>query len=270
MINGKSCWIPPARCRRSRSKWLFRCIFGTWRFCWERRKLYFWPDFYFSTQRTAAPIGFWRHFYEKISLAWLRRLALVNAGVWLLYLASFVLYVCKIEVDPYGIMDYVFGYAMSVLVYAIGYKGLKQPEIFSGGEIDLLMKQNGKKYERSSLTPEMADDYAAKLQQHMDAVKPFKNAELTLPELAAGLAISPNHLSQIINEKFGQNFFDFINGYRLKEAERALLDPDLGHLTILAIAYEAGFNSKSAFNVAFKKYAEMTPSQFRKLSHRTR
>ncbi|MGH7601054.1 MAG: hypothetical protein ACREOI_32250, partial [bacterium] len=64
---------------------------------------------------------------EKISLAWLRRLSLANAGVWLLYLASFVFYIFKIEVDPFGILDYVFGYAMSVLVYAIGYMGLKQP-----------------------------------------------------------------------------------------------------------------------------------------------
>ncbi len=116
----------------------------------------------------------------------------------------------------------------------------------------------------------MADEYAVKLQRFMDATKPFKNAELTLPELAASLGISPNHLSQIINDKFGQNFFDFINSYRVKEAERALLAPEHSHLTILAIAYDAGFNSKSAFNAAFKKHAGMTPSQFRKLSHRTR
>lgn len=206
---------------------------------------------------------------EKIGLAWLRRLALANAGVWLFYLASFMLYVFKIAVDPFGVSDYVFGYARSALVYAIGYMGLKQPEIFSGGESNASAKSNGKKYERSGLTPELAEGYLTKLQHLMETAKPFKNAELTLPELAASLDISPNHLSQIINDKFGQNFFDFINSFRVKEAEQALRAPSNIHLTILAIAYDAGFNSKSAFNSAFKKHAKMTPSQYRKLSHPT-
>jgi len=207
---------------------------------------------------------------EKINLAWLQRLSLANAGVWLLYLIFFLLYAFKIAVDPFGVLDYVFGYARSVLVYAIGYMGLKQPEIFFGSEAESLARQNGKKYERSGLMPEVADKYARKLLHSMETDQPFKNADLTLPELAAILAIPPNHLSQVINDKFDRNFFDFINSYRIKEAQRALLDPGQQHLTILAIAYEAGFNSKSAFNAAFKKYTDMTPSQFKKMSNPAR
>ncbi len=207
---------------------------------------------------------------EKINLTWLRRLSSANAGIWLLYLVSFLLYVFRIEIDPFGVLDYVFGYAMSVLVYGIGYMGLKQPEIFSGIHAEPPAMSNSKKYERSGLMPEMADEYARKLLHCMETDQPFKNAELTLPELAAILSIPPNHLSQVINDKFGRNFFDFINSYRVKAAERALLDPSQRHLTILAIAYEAGFNSKSAFNAAFKKYTDMTPSQFKKLSNPAR
>ena len=72
------------------------------------------------------------------------------------------------------------------------------------------------------------------------------------------------HLSQLLNENLNQKFYDFVNGYRVEEAKRALFDPANDHLTILAVALEAGFSSKSAFNAAFKKFAGTTPSDFRK------
>jgi AraC-like DNA-binding protein len=117
---------------------------------------------------------------------------------------------------------------------------------------------------------EKAAAYTGKLIQFMEREKPFKKAELMLPELAASLSISPNHLSQILNDNLGQSFFDFINAYRVKEAQQALLDPSKQHLTILAIAYEVGFNSKSTFNTVFKKHTQMTPSQYKKRFERTR
>ena len=79
------------------------------------------------------------------------------------------------------------------------------------------------------------------------------------------ILISPKHyLSQIINEKLNCNFLDFINGYRIDDAKDKLLDENYEHFTILAIAYEVGFNSKSAFYTAFKKNTNSTPSQYRK------
>jgi AraC-like DNA-binding protein len=209
-------------------------------------------------------------YVEKINLKWLRNLIIGNAGVWLLYFVSFILYVFRIEIDPWGVLDYAFGYAMSVLIYAIGYLALCQPEVFAGVHAGLPSSQISKKYERSGLTPEKAEAYTRELISRMEKDQPFKNAELTLQALAAKLALPPNHLSQIINDNLTQNFFDFVNCYRVKAAQNALLDPAYRHLTILAIAYEAGFNSKSAFNAAFKKHTGMTPSQFKKTSSRTR
>ena len=78
------------------------------------------------------------------------------------------------------------------------------------------------------------------------------------------LSVPQHHLSQILNEKLNQNFFDFVNNYRIQEAKKLLVSPDGGLLTILAIAEEVGFNSKSAFNNAFKKVTNTTPSEFRK------
>jgi AraC-like DNA-binding protein len=76
--------------------------------------------------------------------------------------------------------------------------------------------------------------------------------------------MSTHHLSQLINEGLNQNFFDFVNSYRIEEIKKQLHDPKLSHIKIEEIAFQNGFNSKSAFNTAFKKFTQTTPSQFRK------
>ncbi|MCK4763315.1 MAG: AraC family transcriptional regulator [Candidatus Aminicenantes bacterium] len=78
------------------------------------------------------------------------------------------------------------------------------------------------------------------------------------------LGISEKHLSQILNEKLHQNFNKFINKYRVEEAKRKILDPKEKDFVLLKIAFDVGFNSKSAFNAAFKKFARMNPSQYRR------
>ena len=75
--------------------------------------------------------------------------------------------------------------------------------------------------------------------------------------------MSTSHLSQTINELLGQSFSDFVNSYRIEEAKRKLVDPACKHLSVLGIAEEVGFNSKSSFNSVFKKHTAMTPSEFR-------
>ena len=97
----------------------------------------------------------------------------------------------------------------------------------------------------------------------METEKPFMDGDLTVQKLADRLSISTAHLSQTINEQRGQTFSDFINSYRVEEAKRKLLDPACKHLSVLGIAEEVGFNSKSSFNAVFKKHTDMTPSEFR-------
>jgi len=87
---------------------------------------------------------------------------------------------------------------------------------------------------------------------------------LQLQNLADYLGIPSYQLSQIINTELQQNFYELINSLRIAEAKHRLIDPTNQHITILAIAYDVGFNSKSTFNTAFKKYTKMTPSQFKK------
>ena len=151
--------------------------------------------------------------------------------------------------------------SLSLFVYAMAYIGLRRPEALTGAEDP---PPPSRRYEKSTLTVERSETYLQKLLDLMANDKPYLNGELTLQKLAKTLAISPHHLSQMINEQLSQNFFDFINHYRIDEAKRMLADPARKHYSILAVSEEVGFNSKSAFNTAFKKHANMTPSEFRK------
>jgi AraC-like DNA-binding protein len=97
----------------------------------------------------------------------------------------------------------------------------------------------------------------------MNKERPYLESQLTLPQLAQQLGISPNYLSQVINEQLQKNFFDFINEYRVAEAKSKLTADSTTKGSIADVAYDSGFNSKSAFYTAFKKHVGMTPSEFR-------
>ncbi|MDQ1351253.1 MAG: Helix-turn-helix protein [Acidobacteriota bacterium] len=120
------------------------------------------------------------------------------------------------------------------------------------------------KYKTSALLPETVEQVLPRLLQLMEKEKVYLKADLSLKSLAQRLNVHYNYLSQIINEQLHQGFNDFINSYRIEEAKRKLLDPAEDNKTILDIAYDTGFYSKSVFNTAFKKFTGMTPSEFKK------
>jgi len=194
---------------------------------------------------------------EKVNLNWLRNLTIGFGSFVLLTL----LYVIWLKAGlPYSrAVDALVLIAMAGMIYAIGYKALRQPEIFSGPSA----LKSAPKYEKSALTTARAEAYLSKLTHAMQADKLFTNSGLKLQDLADHISISPHQLSQLINEKLGQNFFDFINHYRVEETKKFLSDPQKRHFTILSLALEVGFNNKASFNSAFKKHTGMTPSQFR-------
>ncbi|MDZ7289361.1 MAG: AraC family transcriptional regulator [candidate division KSB1 bacterium] len=156
--------------------------------------------------------------------------------------------------------------ASCVVIYLIGYFGFMQPEVFSAPVFDpkVVLSPDAPKYEKSSLTPEMAEAQFRKLVTVMEKEKLYLDKDFGLSRLAQQLGIPLHHLSQIINEKTGSNFYDYINAQRIEEAKRLLRDPQMSHRSIASVAFDAGFNSLSAFNAAFKKFVKSTPSQFRK------
>ncbi|MGZ3767313.1 MAG: helix-turn-helix domain-containing protein, partial [Mucilaginibacter sp.] len=130
-------------------------------------------------------------------------------------------------------------------------------ENYQRGKNTLLFKNN----ETENDAKEQA---AQSLLAYMKASKPFLEPDLTLDELAAQLSFKSKFLSQVINERLRQNFFDLINRYRIEEAARLLTNPRDKKITILEVLYKVGFNSKSSFNTLFKKYTGMTPTEFKK------
>jgi AraC-like DNA-binding protein len=92
--------------------------------------------------------------------------------------------------------------------------------------------------------------------------KAYANPELTLTDLARQLQTNSSLLSKVINTGFGQNFNDFINYYRVEEVKQKLQTEAAGQVTIMSIAYDAGFNSKATFNRAFKKFTGRNPKEY--------
>lgn len=121
------------------------------------------------------------------------------------------------------------------------------------------------KYRASTLEGWQAKQHLQKLLALMDEEKPYLDPDITVEKLSRMLEISEKHLSQILNERLNQNFNKFINKYRVEEAKRKILDPKEKDFVLLKIAFDVGFNSKSAFNAAFKKFTKMSPSEYRRV-----
>ena len=140
-------------------------------------------------------------------------------------------------------------------------KALRQPEIFAG-----ITQNETAKYLGSNLTPDQVEEYKEKLLALFRSEKPFLDPLVSLADLSEKLSVSTKHLSRVINQSFDKSFFDFINSYRIQEAQQILKESKDDKMTVLEVMFEVGFNSKSSFNTAFKKETGQTPTEFRKMS----
>ncbi|TCI85835.1 helix-turn-helix domain-containing protein [Tenacibaculum sp. M341] len=151
----------------------------------------------------------------------------------------------------------------SVLLVTCWYvlKALNNPELFKGVDSQTkLTKDLIEEVKNKSDNEEIIGS----LKLFMDEEKPYLNPSLSIRNLAQQMKIPVRELSIAINHDLNQHFFDFVNGYRIEKAKKILSDPSKSKVTVLEILYEVGFNSKSSFNTAFKKYTSLTPTQFRK------
>ena len=129
-------------------------------------------------------------------------------------------------------------------------------------EADRQSKSNVIKYKKSSLTTEQREDHVKELLDYMQEQQPYLNPEITPQEIATALNISKHHLSEVLSINLGLNFYGFMNLYRVEKAKE-IISNDTDNLTMLAIAFDSGFNSKTSFNRAFKEIVGVTPSIFR-------
>ncbi|RPH32825.1 MAG: AraC family transcriptional regulator [Bacteroidales bacterium] len=211
---------------------------------------------------------------ERINLNWLQFVIAGLGFVWVTVLISVILEIAL------PMSDYPIYISVTVVIFFLGYFGLKQQVIYDNRlqnfekleddkevKIEELAEDKPKgRYKKSGLDENTAKEYLNMLLSYMAKEKPYLNGKLSLKEVADYLGISINHLSQVINEQTGMSFFDFINKYRVDEVKMRLADPKYEQFTLLGIAYDCGFNSKSSFNSIFKKATGLTPSQFSKIN----
>jgi len=193
---------------------------------------------------------------NKASFSWLKFLV---AGLTLLWLTDITRFLATLYAHELRTITEAFLFlGFLLLCYIIVYKAMVQPEIFTKF-ISL------KKQKRQSLSKSLSERYMQKLLLYMENEKPYYDPDITLIDLSERVSIPPRSLSEVINNALGQNFYDFINSYRIKESERLLAKESTPFKTILEVMYEVGFNNKTSFNNTFKKSTGMTPTQFKKM-----
>lgn len=214
---------------------------------------------------------------EKLNLDWMRKLLIGGITIWMIECVN-VIALNFTEIDflmTYNTSWYI-KLAFMVFVILIGYYGINQGVVFS--KVNTPIEHHHENQKTSSdriddsenlqknqlISPELALQYKQSLLKYMEDEKPYMNNELRIQDISNELNIPIHILSYIINTQLNKNFFDFVNAYRIEEAKRRLLSKEYDNLTIIAIAFDCGFNSKATFNRLFKQYTQSTPSEFKK------
>lgn len=189
--------------------------------------------------------------YQEAKLRWIKITIYSLLGI--LILASIFLVILFFTLIYRRHMDYIYVLPMSFLMYIIAYKLMGT---------NFIAVESGNKYQTSSLKEEDAKAYSERIKVYMASQKPYLKNGLRLVDLSEELEIPAHHISRVINEKYGQNFHDFVNSYRVEEAKSLMKESEKP--TLLEIAFSAGFNNKTSFNNAFKKFSNSTPFAYRR------
>ncbi len=192
--------------------------------------------------------------YQTLRDKWARFLISLFTIFVVAYLSYFILVTFPFF-NPHW--DYAISFAMSAAIYGIGYMVYREPSIFNGELMtNLFMKEN----QAPSFSVETMEDFYATLLNHIEEKKPYLDNNLRLVQLADEVGFSSHTLSKIINDKAEKNFNQFINEFRLREAENLLQN---SAMPVKSIYYEVGFNNKATFYKAFKNKHHCTPLEFK-------
>ncbi len=189
-----------------------------------------------------------------IGLGWIKVILISFSIAYALHSALLVLELSGMNIPEYVRLNVTLLWAMHM--FAIAYMRVGKRD---GSEITFVPK-----YKSSTLSTSEVRAHLEKIQQAMVEEKLYRKPTLTIVEFADRLQLQSRHVSQVINQELGKNFYDFVNAYRVEDVKERLFDGAYANLTILGIAKECGFQSGSAFNTAFKKNTGTSPSAFKK------
>ncbi len=157
--------------------------------------------------------------------------------------------------------------SLAVMVLYVSYSAFVQPSLFGKLKTAVISeepKNDSNKYEKSGLTSSLSLELKGQLIHLLNEEKIYKQNDITLQKLSQKLNTTRHNTSQVINEHFGLNFFELINKHRIEEAKELLKGEKHRNFNIIDVAYEVGFNNKVTFNKSFKKYNQVTPSEYLK------
>lgn len=203
----------------------------------------------------------------EIDLSWLERIIIILFATSL----SFALYSFLNDMPaPNAYINFI----ELLAIFFIAYYSTKQKEIYP---VDEKQRTELIAFNEEPPVPDpkrkiISDEEITLLKQRLTSLmiqqQPYLDSELNLVKLADLMSLSSHQLSYLINTGFNENFFQYINNYRVEKAKDLLRSNEKNNLSILGIAFESGFNSKTSFNTTFKKITNTTPSEFKKNSSR--
>lgn len=181
------------------------------------------------------------------------------------YIGIIVAYLLYRILPAFGLVapewKYLISLALMFFIYTVAWLGYIQPQIFQEKSFKNAIQPV--KYQKSPLTPEVSQEIFTRMVELMQQEQLYTNSKLNLNLFSKRLDQPRHYVSQAINENTSGNFADFVNGYRIRAAAQLLTSTSKKEMNIIEIAYKVGFNNKKAFNLAFKKITQMTPTEYR-------
>ena len=200
---------------------------------------------------------------DEINLKWLEKVIILILAISIIISLYNVIY-------RLSSLNLFMNIIFLVVIFMIAYYTIKQKEIFPPDKqlrseiMAIREEKHSTEVKRKIISDEELSVLKARMNQIMIQQQPYLDSELNLIKLAGVIGITPHQLSYVINAGFHENFFQFINKYRVERAKELLVNAGMNHLSMLGIAFESGFNSKTSFNTTFKKFTRQTPSEFKK------
>jgi AraC-like DNA-binding protein/NADH:ubiquinone oxidoreductase subunit 6 (subunit J) len=211
---------------------------------------------------------------DELDIEWIKSFLVVFI---LIYVVLFIALFFLVHLDFFTDYNKIIAFIFAVSIYILGYKGVKQQtipkpieadELANGDNVNNTTRKEGQTVQEAD--NEVPEKLIEKIRIYMKERKPYLDPDITLSEMANELEIGRNALSFAINKGFKQNFFSFINKYRVEEVITFLDDPEKENQNFLRLGYDAGFNSKATFNHIFKKYTGFTPKEYKLRLQRTK
>ena len=201
---------------------------------------------------------------KSVEFLWLKRFLFFILTAWFLF--NFVVVLGFVSFGGSSLSNKFYFIVITFVIYFVFYFEFPRENL---SEIDkkaltILMDetQEDRRYLKSKINKEDSSKYILDIKNYLEDNKSFNDPEFTIQNLSDGIRIPKNKISQLLNVHLDINFYNLINSYRVEEAKKIFIEENENKINILNVAFTVGFNSKSTFNAAFKKYTNFTPSQF--------